>query len=245
MKDEDYEKLEVTPCDVKSIQNIPKGVCDFWMKALVNHPVGQTISEKDRPILGYLQNIELDLHPQDKDDGYDLIFTFAPNNYFDGTVITKSVVKKGDTPVKTSTPIIKWKDACNPTIKKQKKKKKGKKVTVEVKCESFFGIFDNVDPEAIDKTKKKDDKPEEENDLEEEDEMNIKLQEDTDIADQIKDDLVPLALEYYLGVIENEMEDEDEDDDEDGDDSDDGNKKKKAKKGAKQVGPDGKECKQQ
>jgi GTPase involved in cell partitioning and DNA repair len=38
MQDEDYAKLEVTPCDVKSIQNIPKGVSDFWIKAMLNHP---------------------------------------------------------------------------------------------------------------------------------------------------------------------------------------------------------------
>lgn len=76
MKDADYDKLEVTPCDVKGIQNTPKGVSDFWIKALLNHPIGQMISEKDRPILGYLQNIELDLHEESKGEGYDLIFTF-------------------------------------------------------------------------------------------------------------------------------------------------------------------------
>lgn len=54
MKDEDYEKVEVAPCDVKSIQNSPLGVSDFWMKALLNHPMGEMVSEKDRPILGYL-----------------------------------------------------------------------------------------------------------------------------------------------------------------------------------------------
>ena len=83
MKDEDYEKLEVTPCDVRGIQNIPSGVCDFWIKAMLNHPpIGQMIQEKDRPILGYLANIELDLHEGEKGEGYDLIFTFLPNNYF-------------------------------------------------------------------------------------------------------------------------------------------------------------------
>ena len=65
MKDEDYDKLEIVPCDVKSIQNIPKGVSDFWLKAMLNHPIGDTITEKDRPILGYLQNIELELHPEE------------------------------------------------------------------------------------------------------------------------------------------------------------------------------------
>ena len=37
--------------------------------------------------------------------------------------------------------------ACNPTLTKKKKKKGGKKVNVEVKTDSFFNFFENVDPE--------------------------------------------------------------------------------------------------
>lgn len=82
-----------------------------------------------------------------------------------------------------------------------------------------------------------------------EDEMTDKLQEELELADQFKDDLVPLALEYYLGVIE--TEDQEDDDDSEGDGSDDDKpKKKKGKKGGAAempLGPDGKpqECKQQ
>jgi len=43
MKDEDYDKMEVVPCDVKAIQNTPKGVSDFWLKSMLQHPVGSTI----------------------------------------------------------------------------------------------------------------------------------------------------------------------------------------------------------
>ena len=82
MKDDDYEKVEVMPCDVKSIQNSKLGVSDFWSKALLNHPLGSMITEKDRPILGYLVNLQLDLHTDDKGSGYDLIFTFDNNSYF-------------------------------------------------------------------------------------------------------------------------------------------------------------------
>lgn len=139
IQDEDYAKLEVIPCDVKPIQNC-KGISDFWLRCLLNHQIGDTIKEKDRPILGYLQNIELDLHTEDK--GFDLIFTFAPNNYMAETVIKKSVnMKHSDMPDSTESTSITWKDGCNPTLKKQKKKKKGKKVTVETECESFFNIF--------------------------------------------------------------------------------------------------------
>ena len=94
MKDDDFEKIELTPCDVKAIQNSPMGVSDFWIKAMINHPIGQSISEKDRLILGYLVNIELDLHSDDKGKGYNLIFTFDSNSYFTGTSITKSLFMK-------------------------------------------------------------------------------------------------------------------------------------------------------
>lgn len=59
-----------------------------------------------------------------------------------------------------------------------------------------------------------------------------RLADDLDQADQFKDDLVPLALEYYLGVIEIDADD-DGDDDDDNDDDDDADKKKKKKGGKK------------
>lgn len=181
MKDEDYEKLVVTPCDVKSIQNISKGVSDFWVKAMLNHPCGGMISEKDRPILGYLQNIELDLHTDD--EGYDLIFTFAENNYFNGTVIKKQLFlkDKGICDKSVSTP-IEWKEGCNPTIKKQKKKRKGKKVNVEVKCESFFNFFENLDADD-DKEKEKKEKKEGDDDESDGDDIQDKLADDLEQSD--------------------------------------------------------------
>ena len=51
MKDDDYDKLEVEPCDVKAIQNTPKGVSNFWLNAMLKHPIGEMITEKDRRIL--------------------------------------------------------------------------------------------------------------------------------------------------------------------------------------------------
>lgn len=245
MKDEDYDKLEVTPCDVKSIQNIPKGVSDFWIKAMLNHPpIAAMITEKDRPILGYLANVELDLHEGDKGEGYDLIFTFLPNNYFNGTVLKKELIMKDKNILeKTIGTKIQWKDGCNPCLKKTKKKKGKKKVNVTVKCDSFFNFFNDIDPE----TKKDDEKEKEEKEEKDEDDefedadddMQDKLQEELELADQFKDDLVPLALEYYLGVIDVEDDDSDDDDDSQGDgaggdsDSDDGGKKKKKKGGKK------------
>ena len=209
---------------------------------MLNHPIGQMISDKDRPILGYLQNIELELHSEDKGQGYDLIFRFEPNSYFEGTEIRKELYMKhkGMTDRTVSTQ-IKWKDNCDPTIQKKKKKKKGKKVNVTEKVRSFFNFFKDKDPAQMDE--------------EEEEEEDDDMDDQQEIADQIKDDLVPLALEYYLGVIEIDEESDDDDDSDDdkkkgdGSDDDDGakKKKKKGKKGGGQVPPgvDPQDCKQQ
>ena len=37
MKDDDYWKVMVAPCDVKSLQDTTKGVSDFWIRSMVNH----------------------------------------------------------------------------------------------------------------------------------------------------------------------------------------------------------------
>lgn len=58
MVDEKYAELEVPICDVKDIQNTPKGVSGFWLRAMVgNQNIGRTVVEKDRSILAYLQDI--------------------------------------------------------------------------------------------------------------------------------------------------------------------------------------------
>jgi nucleosome assembly protein 1-like 1 len=130
------------------------------------------VSEKDRPILGYLSNIELDLHSEEKGEGYDLIFTFLPNSYFEGTVLKKELHMKDKGILdKSLATKIEWKDGCNPTIKKMKKKKKGKKVNVEVKQDSFFNFFTDIDPENTESKEK----PEGGDDDEENDEENDEL----------------------------------------------------------------------
>jgi len=62
-------------------------------------------------------------------------------------------------------------------------------------------------------------------DDEDEENPNAQLQSDMELGTTIRDDLVPLALEYYLGVIEQESDDDDENFDDD--DSDDDAKPKK------------------
>ena len=73
---------------MKDIQNTKSGVSGFWLKAMCGiKDVSPHIYEKDRPILGYLQDITLDLHEQDF--GYDLTFHFEKNAYFAQTQLKK------------------------------------------------------------------------------------------------------------------------------------------------------------
>jgi nucleosome assembly protein 1-like 1 len=121
---------------------------------------------------------------------------------------------------------ITWKDGKDATKKKVKKKNKKKQtITKTVEYESFFNFFKTVTMP-------------DENDIEmlaeeEEKDLGDKMDEDFDLGNEFKDQLVPLALEYYLVVIEN---DEDEegcyscDDDHHHDDSDEDDKPKGGKK---------------
>ena len=249
LMDDGYEGLEVPICDVKDIQNTTKGVSSFWLRAMLAHTsLSLEISEKDRPILAYLDDLTLELH--DEGFGYTLTFGFEANSYFAGTELKKTfVMTKPNVVEKCIGTPIEWQAGCDPTKEKKKKKVKQqgktKTVTTQVKCDSFFNFFETVEAAEMDKKKA----PENSDDDDEENKIGEQMDHDFDMGNDIKDDIIPLALEYYLGVIEKEEpEDSDEDGDDDDDDSDDGKKKKK--KGPKVApgggpkGPNGEECKQ-
>jgi len=147
LDDEDYQKIEVDPIDVKEIQNTPAGVSGFWLRAMLFNPnIAKSITEKDRPILLHLQEVSCVLHDKDPAGyGFDLIFTFEKNDYFENEApLKKSFVmaKQNIIEVCEGTEIT-WKEGRDPTKKKTKKKnKKTKKTeTKTVDCESFFSFF--------------------------------------------------------------------------------------------------------
>lgn len=145
MTDAKYTELEVPVCEVKDIQNIPFGVNSFWLKAMLNvRECKEVIFEKDRPILGYLQNISLDLH--EKGYGFDLTFHFEKNSYFKETTLKKTFNMSQQNVIDgcVGTPIT-WLPGCDVTHTKKKKGKGSKKKTVVVKCDSFFNFFESID----------------------------------------------------------------------------------------------------
>jgi nucleosome assembly protein 1-like 1 len=220
LNDEDYKKVEVSPIDVKDIQNTPLGVYGFWFKAMLNHPLmSRLIQEKDRPILMHLQDVECVLHTTGY--GYDIIFTFEKNDYFTNESLKKTfVMTKQNVIEKCEGTEIGWKDGKDVTKKKIKKKskKKGqnKTVTKTVEQESFFNFFKTiVMPEENELAAKAE--AEKEGDEEEKD-IGELMDADFDIGNEFKDQLIPLALEYFLEVIQDDEEDCEGCDDEDCDD---------------------------
>jgi len=189
--------------------------------------------------------VKLDLH--DNDYGFDLTFIFEKNSYFNQTELKKSFFcKHPQSCEKAVGTEIQWKDAsCDVTKTKKKKGKGKKKVNVVVKCDSFFNFFNTVEEDTSAADKDSDDENEDADD------PNSDLQHDLELGSNIRDDLVPLALEFYLGVVEQDSDDDFDDMDDDDDEEDDDAKPVKPKgkkKGAKGDGDDAKkqeECKQQ
>ena len=269
LDDEDYKKVEVNACDVKDIQNTPLGVPGFWIRAMINHGgIARLIQEKDRPILMHLQDIQCNLHTEGY--GFDLIFSFEKNDYFKNATLQKSFVMTRQNIIeKCEGTVIEWKDGKDVTQKKIKKKQKpkkgqpGKTITKTVEQESFFNLFKTITmPDEEELAGKKPSKEEEEEGEEKKDAGEL-MDEDYDMGNEFKDQLIPLALEYYLEVIEEDDEDDEDgcDDDECGDDHKHGGKGKKddsddedeapakggskKKKAAKGEAGEKQECKQQ
>jgi nucleosome assembly protein 1-like 1 len=143
--------------------------------------------------------------------------------------------------------VINWKDGKDVTkkkVKKKSKKKGAKAVTKTVEQESFFNFFKTI--EMPDEKKLEGKAEEGEEDQKDPGEL---MDEDFDVGNEFKDQLIPLALEYYLEVIEEEEENSEGEccsDDDDhhhhgkgGKDSDDDHPKKGKKGGDKKGGAAG------
>ncbi len=248
-----------------------KGFPQFWLKAMENSRIlKHYIKEHDEPILKFLTNVKTE---RLNDNDYKLTFTFAPNEYFKNTELTKTMIMdKEDSDIckETIGTEIQWNEGKNVTMKTIKKKQKNKSIplvfpehktkkkTIETKAvrevtktveeESLFNFF---------KSRKAPEGKEEEEGSDEQDEEREKLIEaienDIDIAEEFVNEVVPRALYYYMGLMEEEEmgigEDEDEDSEgSEGEAKPKGGKKKEKRSedsGAEPKAESKKECKQQ
>ena len=248
-----------------------KGIPDFWWHAIENCNHLNAIlgtNEEDREVLHSLCDISLeylaesDMELPDENgeltklkvEGFKLVFTFGPNEYFKQPVLTKTFIMTRDNSelalVKVVGTPITWNAGKNPTKKTVRKtvatgrgRGRGgrggrisrKTVTMEEDVPSFFRFF---------------------SDLNDEDEESA-IESDYIAGLLIKEKLIPHAVEYYTGKLKADELDEDEDEDDfdeddfddadelDEDDEDDGDALENASAETKPTVTENPECKQQ
>ena len=249
-----------------------EGIPEFWLTALRNHiAIGELITDRDADALKFLTDIQLeyvegaDIGEQYKGQpGFKLRFSFSPNDFFENDLLEKTYLYQAtvgyggdfiyDRAIGSE---IKWKEDKDLTkefeIKKQRNKttNRTRLVRKAKPADSFFNFFYPPVPPTEEQI--------ETGELEDEDleELEEKLEIDYQIGEDLKEKVIPRAIDYFTGkALEFDMSDDEddysigEDDDEDDDDVDDDvdsdgdapPRKRGSKKGA-QVNPQ--ECKQQ
>ncbi|KAF9354470.1 hypothetical protein BGX26_007691 [Mortierella sp. AD094] len=213
------------------------GIPEFWLTALKSHPqFADIITEKDEEALKHLVDIRLSYFDK---PGFRLDFEFSPNDFFTNTTLAKTYYYQdepgygGDFVYDHAEGTkIEWKEGkdLSVTVETKKQRHKGTNKTRVVKktvpAETFFSFF--TPPVA----------PEEdaEEDEDEEEDIDEKLEIDYGLGEELKDSVIPRAVDWFTGKAlqyqdnddqydddfeyEDEDEDEDEDDDEDDDDDD-------------------------
>jgi nucleosome assembly protein 1-like 1 len=196
------------------------------------------VEEHDEPLLDALEDIRVEYFA-DRGAGWKLSFHFADNAYFTNTVLTKTY--HSETPcdwdtaieyVKVESDAIDWKAGMNVTVelqKPKKKKSKGAAKPVEVPRASFFRTFFRNLGAGFDEPTDVED--EEDSDDDEERGMEQLLDADVEIAEALRDTILPHAVRFYTHEAGND-EDEDEDDEDEDEDEDDSEEEAPAKKSA-------------
>ncbi|OAX39399.1 NAP-domain-containing protein [Rhizopogon vinicolor AM-OR11-026] len=213
--DPDYTPLP------KDAEGTPAAIPEFWLTALRNHiGLSEIITERDAGALKSLTDIRLSYLPSDSPKpGFKITFIFSPNDFFENEILEKTYLYQEevgysgdfvyDRAIGTD---IKWKEEKDLTkefeIKKQRNKNTNRTRLVRKArpTESFFNFFSPPSPPAEDTDVEID-----EDELEE---LEEKLEMDYQIGEDLKEKIIPRAIDYFTGkALEYEgMDDEDEDD---------------------------------
>lgn len=265
-EDEDEAKLEEIKeedeANTKEEEDEPVGIPDFWLTALENLTfVSQTITERDQEVLSYVKDIRLEYLEK---PGFRLVFEFAENPFFKKDKLSKTYYYQEELGYSgdyiydyAEGDVIDWASAKqNVTVSIERRRQRNKQTqqtrTVEkaTPVESFFNFFDPPKAPA-------DEEKEDEEDDEEADELEDRLALDYQLGEELKDKLIPRAIDWFTGsAVDYEGEDEDEfgefdeedegeeDDDEDDDDEDDDEDEDDDDESAGKKGKQPPECKQ-
>jgi len=217
--DPDHKSL---PSDVTSD---PAGIPEFWLTALRNHiGLSEIITDRDAEALKHLLDIRLSYLGKEEKPGFKLTFVFSTNDYFENDVLVKTymyqeeVAYSGDFAYDQAIGTeIRWKEDKDLTkefeIKKQRNKNTNRTRLVRKArpTESFFNFFNSLPP--ID-----DDADIDDDELEE---IEEKMEMDYQIGEDLKEKIIPRAIDYFTGrALDFEAMDDDGEDFDDTDDED-------------------------
>ncbi|OBZ78712.1 hypothetical protein A0H81_00068 [Grifola frondosa] len=220
---------EYTPLP-KDTPSSTSGIPEFWLTALRNHVAfSDIITERDAGALKHLIDIRIAYLPSsDPKPGFKLQFVFSPNEYFENEILEKTYLYQEevgysgdfmyDRAIGTE---IKWKEDKDLTkefeVKKQRNKNTNRTRLVRKArpTASFFNFFSPPEPPSDEAIENGDLADEELEELEE------KLEVDYQLGEDIKEKVIPRAIDFFTGkALEYEDLDDDEDDFEDIDDDD-------------------------
>ncbi|KAJ1734578.1 histone chaperone [Coemansia biformis] len=212
-------------------QEPAKGIPDFWLTALRNHPqLAELITERDEDAIKFLRDIRLAYLADEP--GFRLEFEFAENPFFSNTLLTKTYAYEqsdvsGELEFASATGTeVDWKPDHDLSVTVETKKQRHKTtnrtrvVKKTVPAETFFSFFAAVQ------------EPDEEDDSELADETRDRIELDYELAEEFKEKIIPSAIDWFTGEalayegLDDEEEyddgfmddyyDEDDDDDNDG-----------------------------
>ncbi|KPM41659.1 putative nucleosome assembly protein [Neonectria ditissima] len=202
------------------------GIPEFWLSAMKNQiSLAEMITDRDEAALKHVTDIRMEY--LDK-PGFRLIFEFAPNSYFKNKTLSKTYIYQNESGYggdfiydHADGDVIEWLPGKDLTVRVESKKQRNKNtkqtriVKKTVPTESFFNFF------SPPKAPTDDDDDDAESDIEERLELDYQLGED------IKEKLIPRAIDWFTGealafeeISDDELDGADFDDDEDDDEDD-------------------------
>lgn len=235
-EDEDEEDEEEE--EVEEEESTETGIPNFWLTAMENlSTISEMITDRDAEVLEYLADIRMEYLST---PGFELIFEFRENPFFSNQILTKTyhyqveLGYSGDFVYDQADGCeINWKTKENNvtmSIERRKQRNRNTKQTRTIEkltpTESFFNFFDPPKPpkrDSEDEEGKGLDELSGENseDEEEEADLELRLELDYQLGEEIKDRLIPRAIDWFTGDAvefegypEEDEEDEEEDDDE-------------------------------
>jgi len=207
------------------------GIPEFWLSAMKNQvTLAEMITDRDEVALKHLTDIRMEY--LDK-PGFRLIFEFESNPFFSNKAVTKTYFYQNESGYggdfiydHAEGDKIDWLPGKDLTVRIEAKKQRNKNtkqtriVKKSVPTESFFNFFSPPKPPA----------EEDEEDEEDEDaasDIEERLELDYQLGEDIKEKLIPHAIDWFTGealafeeIDEEDLEGADFEDEEDDDEDD-------------------------